>query len=164
MKTLIAILIIASFLQSTILPLDLVLIILICRAFISEGNSVLISGGKNLFIKKDSNNLFLAFAFGLFVSHLNGNLLGFQSIIYLLIIFSTHLISKSRFSKNAYLFIPLSLVFLSFNALAFSFFENQSSNLFPKVALETMLCIPAFTLLRFWEERFIVKREIKLRV
>lgn len=148
MKTLIAILIIASFLQSTILPLDLVLIILICRAFIRE----------------EEENLYLTFAFGLLVSLLNGNLLGFQSIIYLLIVFLTQLISKSRLSKNSLLIIPLSFVFLTFNNMAASLFTNQSIQLFPKIILETVLCLPVFYLLRVWEERFIPRKEIKLKV
>lgn len=148
MKTLIAILIIAAFLQSTILPLDLVLIILICRAFIKEGG----------------NNLFLAFALGLFISHLNGNLLGFKSFFYLVIVYSTQLISKSRFAKNSYLLIPLSLLFLSLNTAAVSLFTNQTIRFFPKVVIETILCIPVFYLLRIWEERFIVKKDIKLKV
>lgn len=148
MKTLIAILIIASFLQATILPLDLVLIILICRAF----------------NKDESNDLFLAFAFGFFIAQLNGNLLGFISIFYLLTVYLTQLISKSRFAKNSYLFIPLSLLFLSLNTAAVSLFANQTIRFFPKVVIETILCIPAFYLLRTWEERFIVKKDIKLKV
>lgn len=148
MKTLIVSLIIASFLQSTILPLDLVLIILICRAL----------------IKEDKENLYLAFAFGLFIAHLNGHLLGFQSVIYLLVIFSTQLISKSRLSKNSLLVIPLSFVCLFFNEIAISLIVSQSIQLFPKIVLETILCIPVFYLLRVWEERFIPRKEIKLRV
>lgn len=148
MKTLIAILIIASFLQSTILPLDLVLVILICRSF----------------IKEEAQNLYLAFAFGLFISLLNGHLIGFQSIAYLLIVLSIHLVSKSRFSKNSYLFIPLSLVFFILNTVALSLFQNQNIQLFPKIGLETLLCIPTFYVLRVWEERFIVRKDIKLKV
>lgn len=148
MKTLIVSLIIASFLQSTILPLDLVLIILICRSFIRE----------------EEENLYLAFTFGLIVALLNGNLLGFQSIVYLLIVFLTHLVSKSRLAKNSLLIIPLSFAFLSFNNIALSYMTNQSIRLFPKIILETTLCMPVFYLLRVWEERFIPRKEIKLRV
>lgn len=148
MKTLIAILIIAAFLQSTILPLDLVLIILICRAL----------------IKEDKENLYLAFAFGFCISLLGGHLLGFQSCFYLLTVYSTQLISKSRFAKNSYLFIPLSLILLTLNTAAVSLFANQTIRLFPKVVIETILCIPTFYLLRIWEERFIPRKEIKLRI
>lgn len=148
MKTLIAILIIASFLQSTIMPLDLVLIILICRSF----------------IKEEQENLYLAFILGIVNSLLNGNYLGFQSITYLSVVFLTQLISKSRLSNNSILIIPLSFVFLSLNNMALSLLTNQSIQLFPKVILETLLCVPVFYLLRIWEERFIVKHDIKLRV
>lgn len=147
MKTLIAILIIASFLQTTIIPLDLVLIILICRSFIRE----------------EKTNLYLAFGFGLFVSFLQNSPLGFKSIIYLSVILSTHLVSKSRFSKNSLVFIPLSVIFLLFNTIATSFVNGESIKIFPNLAAEAIICIPAFYLIRGWEERFSPGKDIKLR-
>lgn len=148
MKTLIAILIIVSFLESTILPVDLVLIILIGRSF----------------IKEEKENLYLGFGFGLLLSLLNGNYLGFQSITYLMVVFLTHLISRSRLAKNSFLVVPLNFMFLSLNEIVLSLMTNQSMQLFPKVILETLLSIPIFALLKVWEERFIVRKEIKLRV
>ncbi|OGE37069.1 hypothetical protein A3D79_00565 [Candidatus Daviesbacteria bacterium RIFCSPHIGHO2_02_FULL_39_8] len=130
------------------MPVDLVLIILICRSF----------------IKEEDKNLYLTFAFGLLVAHLNGNLIGTQSIIYLVTIFATHLIQRSRFAKNWILIIPLSLIFFSLNTATLSVLTNQSIQLFPKVVWETLLIVPAFHLLRIWEERFIPKKDIKLRV
>lgn len=149
MKTLIAILIITSFLQSAIIPLDLVLVILICRAF----------------VKEEKENFYLAFGFGILVPFLNGHILGLQSIIYLLIVFLTHLISKSRFAKNSlYLIVPSSFVFLSLSSMVNSLLTHMSIQLFPRVILETLLCVPVFYFLRVWEERFIVRKDIKLKV
>ena len=80
MKTFVITLIIAAFLQTTILPIDLVLLILICRTY----------------IKSEKSNLYLAFAFGLLNSHLNLNLLGLQSLVYLFFVQTTESLSKMR--------------------------------------------------------------------
>lgn len=148
MKTLITVLIICSFLQSTIIHLDLVLIILICRSY----------------IKSDRANLFLAFSFGLFNAHLNLNTLGVTSILYLILVQITQMLSKSRLAGNFVLIIPLSLILLSINDVVFSFLNHQSLHLFPKVILESLLSLPILYLARLWEERFIVRKEIKLKV
>ena len=148
MKTLIIVLIIISFLQSTILPLNLVLIILICRAY----------------IRPDKTNLFLAFALGLLDSHLNLTSLGIQSIIYLVIVQITESLSKSPLSRNSFLIIPISLALLSLNQLANLIFLHQTLLIFPKMFLESLLSWPSLYLLRLWEERFIVQKEIKLRI
>lgn len=147
MKTLILLLIFASFLQTTILPFDLVLLILICRAY----------------IKSDRSNLYLAFAFGLFVSHLNLTNLGLQSLIYLAAIAATESLSKIRLAANPLLIIPISLIFLSLNLMTNSLI-NHATLEFSKVIFASILSLPILYAVRLWEERFIVKKEIKLRV
>lgn len=148
MKTLIIILIIASFIQSTILPLDLVLIILICRSYLIS----------------DKANYLLAFGFGLLNSHLNLTPLGGESLIYLILISAVSSLSKLRLAGNIYLIVPLALVLLLINQATLSFFTHQSIQIFPKIFLESGLSLPIFYLVRLWEERFIVQSEIKLRV
>lgn len=147
MKTLIIILIIASFIQSTILPIDLVLIILICRSY----------------IKSDKTNLYLAFGFGLLDAHLNLTLFGLQSLVYSLVVAVTEGLSKSRLAGNSLLIIPLSLVLLLINQLPLVFLR-QSFQPFPKIFIEACLSLPILYLIRLWEERFIIQKEIKLRV
>lgn len=139
MKTLVAVLIISSFIQSTILPLDLVLIILICRSY----------------IRSDKSNLFLAFGFGLLDAHLNLTPLGLQSLVNLLVVAVTAYFSKSRLAGNSLLIIPLSLVLLLI---------NQSLKPSPKIFIEAAFSLPMLYLIRWWEERFIVQKEIKLRI
>lgn len=148
MKTLIAVLIIASLLQSTILPINLVLIILIARAL----------------IRPEKANLFLAFAMGLFVSHLNLQPIGWQSLIYLVLVQLAQILSKTRISANPMVIAPLVFVLLSFNQISNAFVLNQSIKLLPQVLLESLLSLPVFYLVRLWEERFIVRKEIKLKV
>jgi len=147
MKTLIIILIIASFLQTTILPVDLVLLVLICRAY----------------IKSEKANLYLGFGFGLLVSHLNLTPLGLQSLVYLALVAATESLSRLRLAGNPLLIIPISLVFLSLNQIINS---PISYNLldFPKVIFVSISSLPILYLMRFWEERFIVRKEIKLKI
>lgn len=147
MKTLIIILIITSFLQTTIIPMDLILLILICRAF----------------VKSDRSNLYLAFFFGLLASHLNLSYLGVQSLIYLVVIQITQMLSKSRLTSHLLWIVPISLVFLSLNQLINSFFTYQIFSL-PKILFASVISLPILFLVRLWEERFIVRKEIKLKV
>lgn len=147
MKTLIIVLIIAAFLQTTILPLDLVLLILICRAY----------------IKPDKSNLYLSFAFGLLISHLNLESLGLQSLIYLIIIAATESLSKSRLAGNPLLIIPISLILLSLNQIMNSLISHQTFEL-SKLIFASLLSLPILYLVRLWEERFIVRKEIKLKI
>lgn len=137
MKTLIVVLIIASFLQTTIFPFDLVLIILICRAFIKTGKS----------------NLYLAFIFGLLSSHLSFTPMGAQSILFLTYVAITQSLSKSRLSQNAFLIIPICFTVIIINQTI------VSTNIYGG-----FLSYPIFYLVRFWEERFVARKEIRLKV
>lgn len=140
MKTLIIILIITSFLQTTIIPIDLVLLILICRAY----------------IKSDKANFYLAFAFGLLVGHLNLESPGLQSLIYLTFVAATQVLSKLRLAANPLLIVPISFIFLSLN--------QPGTWELSKILFNSFLSLPVFYLIRLWEERFIVQKDIKLKI
>lgn len=148
MKTLIVILIIASFLQTTILPINLVLIILICRSY----------------LKISPSNLYLAFIFGILISHLNLVTLGFNSLIFIICVQLTQGLSKTRLARNSLLIIPITFVLLGIFGILTSIFLNQSLNLFPKVLFESSISLPILYVLRIWEERFIVRGDIKLKM
>ena len=140
MKTLIFLLVILAFVQTTILPLDLVLLILICRSY----------------LKTNQANLYLAFGFGLLISFLNLSTLGLLSIIYLIIVQLTQTLSKSPLASRSILIIPISFVLL--------LFYHYNLQIFPKVIIESLLSLPILYLIKLWEERFIVRKEIRLRV
>ncbi len=142
MKTLIGVLIFISFLESTILPLNLVLIILIARSYLGS----------------DKENLYLAFGFGFLLSFLNLNILGKESIIYLILIQITQVLSRSRLAGNPLLIVPLTFLFLSLNQLILNNFNLT------KIIIESLLSLPVLYMVRIWEERFIVRKDIKLRV
>lgn len=147
MKTLIIILILAAFLQTTILPVDLVLLILICRAY----------------VKAEKENLYLAFAFGLLTSHLSLTNLGLHSLTYIIIIQIVQSFSKSNLAGNWLLVAPISFIFLSLTQIISSF-VTQTTLQFQGVIFASLLSLPIFFLVKIWEERFIVRREIKLKV
>ncbi len=148
MKTLILVLIITSFIQSTILSLELVLIVLICRSFRSSNKA----------------NLFLAFGFGLLNSHLNLVPLGLNSILYLIIVAIAEVLSRSRFTGNLFLIIPLTTILLTVFHISSSFFLRESLQLFPNILIEGIISLPIFFLVRLWEERFTVRKDIRLKI
>lgn len=147
MKTLIIVLIIASVLQTTVLPVDLVLLILICRTY----------------VKSERANFYLGFAFGLLVSHLNLTPLGLQSIAYIVAVAATESLSRLRLAGNPLLIIPISLVFLSLNQIVNSLLSYNLLD-FPKLIFASIFSLPVLYLIRFWEERFIVRKEYKLKL
>lgn len=147
MKTLIIVLILASFLQTTIIPIDLVLLILICRAY----------------IKSEKTNFYLSFVFGLLVSHLNLTTLGFQSLIYLTAVSATQILSRTRLAGHPLLIVPIALVFLFLNQVVNSVVNGRTLE-FSNIFLTPLLSLPILYLIRLWEERFIVRKEIKLKM
>lgn len=147
MQILVLTLILLSFLEATIIPLNLVLIVLIARAF----------------IKEEKENLYLAFIFGLLLSHLNLMPLGILSIIYLVIIKLMHLVSHTRLAKHFLLIIPLSLSMLGLEHILISLIFNKTIYLSWVLLVEAAITLPTFFVLRVWEERFIPKKEIKLK-
>ncbi len=148
MKTLIVILIIASFLQTTVLPINIVLIILIARAY----------------TKISRSNLHLALIFGLLISHLNLTTLGFDSLLFVIFVQITQVLSKTRLAGNSLLIIPITFILLTLSESLSSVFLHQSLKLFPKILLESLLSLPILYVIRLWEERFIVRDNIKLKV
>lgn len=147
MKALIVVLIVAAFLQTTVLPIDLVLLILICRAYLKSGRE----------------NIYLASAFGFLVAHLNLTNLGLTAFFYLVIVQITQVISRRSFFNHPLVIIPVSFILLSFSHIT-NFLLNSQTIEPPKILLAALLSLPVFYLMKFWEERFVVRKEIKLRI
>ena len=148
MKTLIVVLILFSFLQATLIPFDLVLIFLILRAYEISGKE----------------NLYLAFGFGLLVSYLENSPLGVYSLIYLGLILTTQFYKKTPISSSLLFGLPLIVMILSINLIITSLLFSSSIQLFPRVLYETLVAVPVYFILKNWEERFVFKNEVKLRV
>lgn len=148
MKTLIIILILCAFLQTTILPIDLVLLVLIFRSYLVS----------------DKSNLYLAFFFGLLISHLSGTPLGIQSVVYLLIVEIVRVISRIPALNSIITIIPITFVALTFNSVVLAVVNGSSIQLWPEILLESIAALPVYLLIKFWEERFVIRPEIKLRI
>lgn len=146
MIVLIMSLVVLSFIQSTILPLELVLEIILLRAF----------------LRVDRANLYLAFGFGLLISFLGHFPLGLQSIVYLLLVANVYFLSKTPLSKNIFTCIPAVIVLLTFNDVSTLFLHTQIGWI--KILFELLFAFPIYFILKIWEERFIVRSDIKLKI
>lgn len=136
-----------SFLQGALLPVDLILIFLLTRSFIVSGKE----------------NLWFAFSFGLLVSVLQGFPIGFFSLFYLVAVTTSHIIRRTHLASHWIAILPLSIIFLLAENFLVNIFFGSTINLrlfFVSVAL----VLPFYFILRLWEERFVVKKEIRLKI
>lgn len=147
MRTIIAVLILAAFLQTTILPVNLVLLVLVLRSFLVS----------------ETSNLYLAFGFGLLISHLSSTPLGIQSIVYISMVIFTRALGRLPISNNILVVIPLTGFAALFDAGINALMMNASLQPVPAVLPPVILAIPLYIIIRFWEERFVVS-DIKLKV
>lgn len=147
MITLIFILVLLAFLQSTILPFNLVFLWLLSRAFLVE----------------EKANYYLAFFLGLLLSLLLNYPLGFLSLIYLLAVLTIRLIKAAQLSSSWLAILPLSALLLLLDLGAKSLILKNSLD-FSSLIWQIILILPIFFLLKFWEERLIIKSEIKLKL
>jgi len=73
------------------------------------------------------------------------------------------MLSKIRLAGNPLLIVPITLVFLSLNRIINSLLSHTTWE-FSGVILTAFLSLPTLYLIRFWEERFIVRKGIKLKI
>jgi hypothetical protein len=147
MKTVIAVLILIALLEISIIPLDLVLLILILRSYLNTS----------------TDNLLLAFGFGLLISYLTNLPLGFYSIIYLILIELTLLFRKTPLASHFFVIVPLIFALLSLQSLAVLVFFHQTINWW-QLGIESVLALLLYFILKIWEERFVVRNEVKLKI
>lgn len=136
-----------SFLQGALVPLNLVLIFLIVRTFIVD----------------DRENLWLAFGFGLLLSVLLGYPLGTLSLLYIVAVVPVQLIKRTHLASYWLAIIPLSFLVLLFDRLIVWVTTGTSFNLW-WVAGEVALIVPSYFIVRLWEERFVARKDIRLKV
>lgn len=135
------------FLQEAFLPFNLVLLIIVARSFVID----------------EKENYYLAFIFGLLLSFLAGYVLGVLSIIYLIIVLAIHIFKRAEFATHPVIVIPVAAVALSVDALIRSLLLSSSLNLLSLLP-QIVLIIPIYFMVLFWEERFIPKKDIKLKM
>lgn len=147
MIPLILTLILFCFLQEAFLPFNLVLLVLVSRAF----------------VVLEKENYYLAFAFGLLLSFLGGYPLGILSMIYLSFVFAIHIFRRIQFVTHPLIVIPIATVALLLDAVVKSLLLSASFDLLHLLP-QTILIIPVYFAILFWEERFIPRKDIKLKV
>lgn len=140
-------LILISFIQAALLPVNLVLIILLVHSFIC--------GGKE--------DLILGFSFGLLLSLLLGYPLGSLSFIYLILVVLVHLLQKTRFASYWIIIWPLVSILLLVSHLFEILFFSTYLNLVVFIP-EVILIMPIYFIFRFLDERFIPQKEIRLKI
>lgn len=147
MKGIILILLISAFLQTTILSWELGLMVILIRGVVKPG----------------PENLYLAFAFGLLLAHLNMLPLGLWSLLYLLLVTAETLIFKRWHIEHPLMLILLVVSGLLINDLIVSVMLKSFNVSVTKLLAEGLLILPIYIAVKFLEERLIVKSEIKLK-
>lgn len=142
MKTIIVILILLAFIEASIWPLNFGLIVILTRAF----------------IRQDQVNLILAFGFGLLLSVLQNLNLGLEALLFVLFVEIVYLWGKTTFSENIWSILPVVGILLAVTEIV------SGTMSLPKMIVEVILILPIYLIIRFWEERFIVHKEIKLKM
>ena len=148
MKKLVAVLVLLAFLQTTLISINLVLLVIVLRAY----------------LRVDLSNLYLAFFFGLLVAYLNHTNLGLTPIMYLILTNITHLLAKTPLSKNIISVLAIAIITSALVEVATSLIAGQTPSFLPKLAIEGILSLPIYLILKIWEERFVVRSQIKLKV
>ncbi len=147
MKTLIFILTLLSFLQATVIPLDLVLIFLMSRAMVLQ----------------DKENLYFAFGFGLLISFLTNTPLGFYSLLYLCLVQLVSMVNKMPITGHFLVVVPITFVGLCIKNLALDLVLKESFMIWP-VIIGTIVSLLIYFGVKFWEERFIIKHDVRLKI
>ncbi len=147
MRYFIFLLLLSAFLQTAFLQINLCLILIICRSYAIE----------------EKENYYLAFATGIFIAILSTSNLGFWTLIFLLFVKVIHAVRKVPVTARGVSIIPVSFVLLSLSAgLEYLVFKVSFS--FTSVLISALLSLPIYFLIKLWEDRFIVKPELKLKI
>ncbi len=147
MKLFIFLLILAAFLQTSFIPINLCLIILICRSYAVH----------------QTKNYYCAFAIGLILSILSTYNLGFWPVIFLISVTMVHTARSLPFAHKVFTIIPLTFLLV----LAVNFIESiliKANFSWLAIIASSLSAFPLYIVIREWEERFMVKRDYRLKV
>lgn len=147
MKSFLGFIILAALLQTAFIPLNLCLILIIARSF----------------IVKDRSNYLLSFIGGIFLSILSGSVIGFWSIVFLMVVKLIQIIKSLPILSNFQTALPISILILTVISFLEQQLFNQTIN-FYKILWESLTLLLLYFLVKFWEERFVVRSEIKLKI
>lgn len=136
-----------SFLQSSVFGFNLVLIFLLTRSFIVE----------------EPLNYYLAFGTGLFLGFLNTQPLGILSIIYLIIIKISSILRHLPLASKAVFLLPtIGILQILANIIESLVFRSMID--WKIIIWELIFIYPIYMLIRFWEDRFIPHKDVRLKM
>ncbi len=147
MKLFIFLVILSAFMQTSFVPLNLCLILIISRSYALPTKS----------------NYYLALFGGLLVGLLSVYNLGFYPLIFLSAVFCIQIIRGLPFTNHFFTVIPVSFLILSITLWSENFFLNIPVNYWSGL-IGSLLCLPIFLVIRQFEDSFVVKKGIKLKV
>lgn len=147
MKLFIFGLILAIFLQTTLLPLNLCLVLFCVRSL----------------VKAQKSTLYISLIFGVLLGILSSVNIGFYPLIFLLSIKSIEVFKASYLYNNIIFFLPILFIIYLIISLLSGLILGLSFS-FMQVIFETLISVPFYFLIKFWEERFIVRPQIKLKL
>jgi hypothetical protein len=146
MKLFLFILFITALVQTSFIPLNLCLILLIARSYAVH----------------NSNNYYLALLSGILLGVLTSFNIGFYAILFVLAVFLIHLIRLLPITGKFYTVWPVTFVVLSLAMVAENFVYHSEFNWWHPV-IGAFIAVPVFIFVREWEERFVAKPGIKLK-
>jgi cell shape-determining protein MreD len=114
-------------------------------------------------VAEKRSNYFVSFAAGTILGILSGQNIGFWALVFLTVARSIHLIRRLPFSLTYLTVIPISLAAIFMVAFLEKLVFGQTINIV-KVFIEATVTLPTYIFIKFWEERFIVRPEIRLKI
>lgn len=147
MRLFIVLLVLSAFVQSAFLPVNLCLVLIISRSFVEERSS----------------NLIASFLCGIFLGLLTATNIGFWAVTFLIVSKVLHILRNLPLTNNPRLIVPIALIVIVVVSFLEQIFLGQKINLL-KIGVETLLTIPVFIFIRFWEDRFVVKAPTRLKI
>lgn len=140
-------LLIASLIQTSFLPIDLCLVLLICRSYAVH----------------NPNNYFLALLAGLFLGILTSTNIGFWPIFFVITVLVIHLIRLLPITGRFLTVVPVAfLILLAGEMVANVFLRVPLNYWYP--AIGSLIALPIYIAIKEWEERFVAKPGIKLKL
>ena len=147
MKLFSFLILLAAFLQTSLIPLNLCLILLISRAYTNHSKQ----------------NYFLAFFAGIFLGFLAPYNIGFWPLTFLVAVFIVHVFRLLPISGRFLTIIPVAFIILTAVSLLESLaFHTPFLWLYPVIS--SLLTLPIFIVVHQWEDRFIIKPAVKLKM
>lgn len=140
-------LVLLSFIQASLLPFDLVILIILVRSFLVVSNS----------------NYYLAMGMGVIVSLLTGLPLGSHSLMYIIAVKMMQLLKKSAFASHLTAGIALTVVILMIYGFSSQWILGISYDL-KTLLFQILLFFPSYLVIIFLEDRITINSDIRLKI